>query len=142
MGTTTINRTRLDALMRHVQAAKGIVVDFGVLEAAPHLGPNGEPGPSIAQVLAWIEAGGGPNDLPSRPILRWVAEAKREEIRRHLRWIAHRIALGQDPAEALERLRHDLERWARDRMDAVGAVDSGQTRDAIEAVVRRVGAVR
>ncbi|MGL5909210.1 MAG: hypothetical protein ACRCZP_04355, partial [Phycicoccus sp.] len=132
--------TRLDALLQRVQAAKGITVEFGVLEAAPHLGPNGEPGPSIAQVLAWIEAGIG--DKPSRPIIRWVVAAKRDEIRRHMRWIAHAIALGRDPAPELERLRKDLETWAKDRMDAVGAVDTGQTRAAIAAAVKRVGAAR
>lgn len=141
MGRTTVNRSRLDALLHRVDAAKDIRVEYGVPDPSPvHRKPNGEPGPTVAQVLAWIEA--GVNDTPARPILRWVGAAKREDIRRHLRWIAHRIALGQDPADALERLRLDLETWCRERMDAVGAVDSGQTRDAITAVVRRMEAGR
>lgn len=138
VGTTTVRRSQLDALLQRVQAAKGLTVEVGVLEAAVHRKPNGEPGPSIAQVLAWIEAGIG--DTPSRPIIRWVVTAKRDEIRRHMRWVAHAIALGRDPAPELERLRAELEGWAKERMDAVGAVDSGQTRDAIAAAVRRVGA--
>lgn len=137
MGTTTVRRTRLDALLQQVSAAKGIRVEFGVLEPTLHTGRMGRPGPTIAQVLAWIEAGIG--DTPSRPIIRWVVAAKRDEIRRHLRWVAHAIALGREPGPELERLTTALVAWSRERIEAVGAVDTGQTRDAIAAVVRRVG---
>jgi len=137
VGTTTVRRERLDALLQQVQAAKGIRLEVGILESTPHLGHDGRPGPTIAQVLAWIEAGIG--SKPARPIIRWVVAAKRDEIRQHMRWVGHRIALGQDPRGDLEKLRADLERWAKDRMVAVDAIDTGQTRDAITAVVRHGG---
>ena len=73
---------------------------------------------------------------PARPIVRWVAQAKRGEMQAMVRQVAHAVATGHDPAPRLERLRSALAEWTRARIIDVGAVDTGQTRDAITAVVR------
>ncbi len=73
---------------------------------------------------------------PARPIVRWVATAKRGQMRALVRQVAQAVVTGQDPEPRLERLRSALAEWTRARIIDVGAVDTGQTRDAITAVVR------
>jgi hypothetical protein len=51
--------------------------------------------------------------------------------------VAHAVALGRDPAPELERLRLALQEWLRERITTVDAVDTGQTRAALTAVVVR-----
>jgi hypothetical protein len=136
MGSTRVNRDRLDGILRRAGELKGTRVEYGIPSPAPaHVRPNGEPGPSVAQVLAWIEA--GTPTMSARPILRWLGQAKRDEIRQGMRWVAHAVALGRDPAPELERLRLALQEWLRERITTVDAVDTGQTRAALTAVVVR-----
>jgi hypothetical protein len=73
----------------------------------------------------------------ARPILRWVAEARREDMRALMRRAGRDLMEGHDPGSTIELLRASLAEWTRNRLIDVGAVDTGQTRDAITAVVRR-----
>lgn len=132
-GSVTVERDRLDSILSQTKSIRGVRVDYGIPDPSPD--HRRSQGVSVAQVLAWIEA--GTVNMPARPILRWVAAAKRDEIRQHQRWINHRVLLGQDPAAELEALRADLEKWCRERMTSVGAVDTGQTRDTVTAIVVR-----
>jgi len=108
-------------------------VDYGIPDPSPD--HRRSTSVSVAQVLAWIEV--GTPTMPARPILRWVGAAKRDEIRQHQRWINHRVLLGEDPRDELEALRSDLERWLKERITAVDAVDTGHTRETLTAVVVR-----
>lgn len=74
---------------------------------------------------------------PARPVIRWVAVAKRDMMRAGFRNAALAAIKGREPGPELESLRAGLAEVTRARIIDVGAVDTGQTRDAITAT--RVG---
>jgi len=74
---------------------------------------------------------------PARPVIRWVAAARRDLMRDGFRIACRDVLRGRDHLPAMEVLRAQLADATRERIIAVEAVDTGQTRDAITAKIVR-----
>jgi hypothetical protein len=75
-----------------------------------------------------------------RPVIRWLAAARRDAMVEGFRAAAKQACAGKDPRPDLEVLGDRLVFILRDRLTAVGGVVTGQTRDAISyKIVRRYG---
>lgn len=77
------------------------------------------------------------NPKGERPVLRWVAATQRDVMRDGFKAAAKRAVKGEDHRADLEVLGGKLADLARERITAVGGVDTGQTRASITSKVTR-----
>lgn len=66
-------------------------------------------------------------DTRERPVIRWVAQARRRVMRDGFRDAAKKALRRQDPKPELEALGERLTAELRERLKAVGGVDTGHT---------------
>lgn len=72
-----------------------------------------------------------------RPVIRWVAATQHGPMADGFKAAARQAMWGRDPRPDLEVLGRRLADLTRERLAAVGGVDTGQTRDAITHKIER-----
>ena len=127
----TLDRRGLDALLAASRALDAVAVDFGAM------GEGGGPAPrhpsgggTTADVLAAHEYGLGGND--ETPIVRAVAHGKGEEIGEVAAKAAAKVLAGTaTPDEAAKSVGEHAVGLLRARIESVGLIDTGATRDSL-----------
>lgn len=126
------DQRKFDDLRASVKRLAGREIRFGVPDPAPaHRGS--ERGLTVANVLAFVEF--GTRRVRERPIIRWLASARRPDLRESFLDVVGSALAGGDPEPDLQSLADKLTAMLRQRIVEVDAIDTGQTRDELGAVV-------
>jgi hypothetical protein len=140
---STLDTKPLANLTRGWRAIDGSAVRFGAMSptggpAPEHTGHDGKPkGVSTNDVLRFIEY--GVNGQPERPVIRYVQATHRRKIREASAEIARAVSQKRSHVPKLQALGEMLRDATRARIQAVEAVDTGQTLASVHYVVERRG---
>lgn len=142
--TSTLDTTGLQRVTRGWRALNGAQLTYGAMApdggpAPEHTGHDGRPkGVSTNDVLKFIEYG-TPN-MPERPIIRYVAQAHRRELREGAAAVSRAVAAKRAHVPLLHALGERLVSLTKARIQAVQAVDTGQTLRSINYRLGKRGA--
>jgi hypothetical protein len=142
--TSTLDKTGLQNVTRGWRALDGSAITYGAMAAdggpAPeHTGHDGKPkGVSTNDVLAFIEF--GTPTMPERPVIRYVAAAHRRELREAAADVSRAVAQRRAHVPKLHAMGARLVALTKARIQAVSAVDTGQTLRSIHYRLGKRGA--
>lgn len=138
---STLDREPIIRATKGWRSLRGERVRFGAMApdgGAPpeHTGHDGKPkGVTTNDVLAFIEY--GTQGRAERPVIRYVQYAHANVMRVGAAAVVKAIAQHRAHRPLLEEMARKLADLTRDRILAVGAVDTGQTLESIHGVVER-----
>ena len=139
---STLDREPIVRATKGWRSLRGERIRFGAMApgggpAPEHTGHDGKPkGVTTNDVLAFVEYGA--QGRPERPIIRYVQQAHANVMRSGAAAVVRAIAKHKAHRPLLQDLADKLADLTRERIVAVGAVDTGQTLRSVHGVVEKV----
>lgn len=140
---STLDRAGLANVTRGWRALNGAAIEFGAMSPTggpppEHTGHDGKPkGVTTNDVLRFIEF--GTPTMAERPVIRFVQATLRQEMREGAAAVSRAVAARRAHVPLLHALGERLAQATRARIQAVDAIDTGQTLRSIHYRLGRRG---